>query len=74
MGVTEIVASLLSIIGKVMDRMPTYNQTRKAKFLKLKEEYESELIKDFPTRDDELIILKRMELLEFARVFQSEIQ
>jgi len=74
MGITEIVGLLLSVVDGVLKKLPDYSQRKKETYFKLRQSYEQELLKDFPNRDDELIILKRMELLEFIRTFQSEIQ
>jgi hypothetical protein len=74
MGVVEVFGALLSVIDGILKKLPSYEQRKKEKFYKLKLEYEKELSKDFPSRDDERIALIRSELLEYARTFSTEIQ
>lgn len=71
MGVTEIIGLLLGVVDKVLDRLPTYDQKKKEQYFKLRQEYEEELKKDFPERDDSRILDLRDELLNFVSSFKS---
>lgn len=73
-SIGETVKLLLSITDKLMDRMPTYNQRKKETYHKLRMKYLEEKSKAYPERDDNLVGLCRMELLEFIRTFEQEIE
>jgi hypothetical protein len=73
MGVTEILALTLSIIDKVMDKLPTYDQMKKQQYMALKRRYELEAARDFPLRDDNLVELLRRDLVNLITIFAKEI-
>ena len=70
----ESIKLLLSITNKLMDRMPDYNQNKKEKFYTLRLRYLTERKKEYPQRDDNLIGICRMELMEFLNSFEAEIE
>lgn len=63
----------LGVVDKVLAILPNYSQRKRAKFYKLKKEYDFEKIKNYYDRDDELIIILRGELRVFIKAFQTEI-
>ena len=73
MSNTEVFGTLLSVVDKVMDIIPNYEQIKKEKFYSLRVAYENEKSKEFPYRDDNLVGIYRNRLLQFISVFDSEI-
>lgn len=60
---------LLSITDKILDRMPTYDQRKKAEYFKLKKLYLDELARVYPNRDDNLVDVYRRDLmLKFSEI------
>jgi len=74
MGITEIVALTLSVIDKVMDKLPNYSQVKRQQFYRLRTKYETEQVKDFPERDDNLVELSRRELIRFIETFAEDLK
>jgi len=52
----EILVSALSVVGKVMDKLPDYEQKKAEQFHKLRGEYETELKKPLGLRNDQLVL------------------
>lgn len=73
-SIAEIVNLLLSITDKLMDRLPDYNQRKREQYHKLKMKYLTESSKAYPDRDDNLIGLCRIDLAEFVKTFEQEIE
>lgn len=73
MGVAEIIGALLSIIDKVMDKLPSYEQAKRNRYHKLKEEYYEELQKIPGERNAARITELYYELVRFANDFAKEL-
>jgi hypothetical protein len=73
-SIAESVKLLLSITDKLMDRLPDYNQNKKELFYTLRKRYLVERSKEYPQRDDNLIGICRMDLMEFLKTFEQEIE
>ncbi len=69
----ELIAAALSIISKVMDTLPNYEQAKKQKFHKLKEEYYEEFQKPSGERDDNKLTDLYGQLVRFASDFAKEL-
>lgn len=72
-GITALVAALFSVTDKLLDKMPDYDQRKKEKYFKLRTRYNDEFKKDYPSRDDDLILNLRDELLSFIDTFSKEV-
>lgn len=72
-AIAEIVKLLLSITDKILDRMPTYAQSKREQYFYLRKRYENEIAKEYPNRDDNLCGVYRRDLLLYLAVFDTEI-
>lgn len=68
-----IVLAALGVVGKIMDKTPDYDQSKRKKYFKLKEDYENEIKKQYIERDDNLISRLDGELRLFLEAFGIEI-
>jgi len=73
LGITEVLGALLSVIDKVMDRIPTVEQSRKKKYHNLKEEYYEELQKPPGSRDANKLTDIYYQLVRFATDFAKDL-
>lgn len=64
---------LVGVFDKLLDKMPSFDQTKKNKFYKLKKELIHEENKPFISRDDNRIDNLRDELQLLIQVFDEEI-
>lgn len=74
MNILGTVDLLLSVTGKLLDKLPDYDQRKKEKFYKLQKEYNEEITKEYPQRDDNKIANLRDEIKLFTSTFIKEIQ
>lgn len=74
MSVLGTVELLLSVTGKLLDKLPDYDQRKKEKFNKLQKEYNEEITKEYPQRDDNKLANLRDEIKIFTSTFIKEIQ
>lgn len=70
---TQLLA-VLTIVGKVFDKLPDYIQKKKNKFYKLYREYEYEISKEYHKRDDARIDELTIELHALIVSFGDEIR
>ena len=63
----------LTFGGKLLDKIPDYDQTKKNKFFKDSKRYLEEKSKAFPLRDDDLILNLKDELTAFMDAFNKEL-
>jgi len=73
MSLIETAGLLFGVVSKFMDKTPNYDQKKKQEYYDLKKEYDEQVKKDFPDRDDELISMLRDELRVLSQVFYEEI-
>jgi len=76
MGLRKIVDTftlLVSVVDKVMDLLPSYDQNKKKQFYSLRKKYEEEKSKNYPDRDDNLVGVLHDDLLRFMDVFKEEL-
>lgn len=72
-SILEILSLALGITKKILDRMPSYAQSKKEELYELTKNFETEIAKDFDDRDDNLCDIYRRDLLLFLRSFSDEI-
>jgi len=72
-GVANAVTMLLSVVGKVMDKLPNYTQKKKEEFYELRTQYEEEVAKEYPNRDDNKLGIYRDRVMRFCSIFNSEL-
>ena len=68
-----LIPIMTKITEKLMDKIPDYDDRQRKKYLKLKERYEKEDVKNFPERDDNLVCTYRDDLLRFLDSFAKKI-
>ena len=66
-------SELLNVVGKIVDRMPTYSQKKKEEYHKLRTQYENEKNQVYSLRDDNLVSIYRYSLLRYVSTFKNEI-
>lgn len=54
--------------------MPNYEQSKKEKFYKLRKNYEDEIAREYPLRDDNLCDVYRRNLVLFLSTFNVELE
>ena len=72
-GVADAVTMLLSVVGKVMDKLPNYDQRKKEEFYKLRTKYENEKSKEYYMRDDNQLGIYRDRVMRFCSIFSTEL-
>jgi hypothetical protein len=70
----DMTKELLTVVGKVIDRLPTYSQKKKEFYHRLVSRFETERSKSYDMRDDNLVGLYKMDLQRFLSVFNEEIE
>lgn len=63
----------LNIVSGVLDKMPDYDQRKRKQYYKLLRKYNDEISKDYPQRDDNLVVTYSSELHDFLQAFSKEI-
>ena len=58
-----------TLIGKLVDRTPTYPESKRSKYHKLVRALRAELTKTYPKRDDDLV----MNLRDDIKIMQKEL-
>lgn len=72
-SILELLVLVLGIAKKILDRMPSYAESKKEEFYFLTQRFEDEISKEYPDRDDSKCDIYRRELLLFLRAFSDEI-
>jgi len=72
-GVSGAIEQSAKFASKLMDKLPDYPQKKKEKFYKLNQEYLNAKKKNYPERDDNLILDLRDKLFQFNEIFLTEI-
>jgi len=70
----DMTRELLGVVGKILDKLPTYSQKKKEKYYKLVRKFDIEMSRNYDNRDDNQVGLAKMELERFVQVFSSEIE
>ena len=73
MSLVELLTITLTIVSKFLDKLPTYEQSKKDKFYELKTKYETEMAKDYTNRDDNALDNMRDQLQQLLADFSSEV-
>ena len=73
MSVISLISSSMSVIEKYMDKTPNYPQKKREEFFRIKNSLDNEMKKEYPLRDDDLIMNIRDEYILFAETFAKEI-
>lgn len=68
-----MVTALANMTSKVMDKLPDYDQKKKEHFHDLNTRLNAERKKQYPDRDDDLIMNLRDDLVSFCLAFNEEI-
>ncbi len=66
-----LVLAALNLTSLIMERTPTYAQSKRNKFNKLKEKYESEIKMPFGRRNDRLVLDVGDELRGYVEDFSA---
>lgn len=66
-------ALALSFASKLLDKFPDYDQRKKSKFFDDQKRYNEEIRKDYPLRDDDLILNLKEDLVAFMKAFNEEL-
>ena len=72
--VGTIVATLITLTSKILDKTPNYEQKKKEQWSKLCLRYNDEVKKLYPDRDDDLIMNLREQIVIFSASFSEEIK
>lgn len=72
-SILELLMLALGIAKKILDRMPSYAESKKEEFYYLTKRFEDEVAKDYPDRDDNVCDICRRDLMLFLRSFSDEI-
>jgi len=64
---------LLETVNLAMKKFPEYDQRKQEEFSKLRMEFQSEITKAYPYRDDDLVLNLRDQLLLHVKAFSGEI-
>lgn len=64
----------LAFGSKLMDKLPDYDQKKRADFYKLKSEYFQLLSAPYEERDDDKILYQKEKLAAFMQAFNKEIE
>lgn len=71
--ILELLILALGITKKILDRMPSYAESKKEELYQLSKLYEDEVTKEYSLRDDNLCDVYRHNLLLFLRSFSDAI-
>ena len=70
----DMTKELLIVVGKIINRLPNYNQKKKEKYYELVKKYDTEMSRTYDNRDDNQVGIAKMELDRFVKVFSDEIE
>jgi hypothetical protein len=73
-GVLEVIRMALNVTDKIIDRMPTYEQSKREKMYRLRRNFEDECAKEYPYRDDNKRDIYRREIMFFLESFARELE
>ena len=71
--IIDTFALLISVVDKLMDVLPNYDQRKRKEFYNLRQKYENEKKQSYPLRDDNKVGIYRDKLLLFMSEFKKEI-
>ena len=69
----DMTRELLNVLGKILDKLPSYSQSKKEKYFDLLQRFQREMSRDYESRDDNLVSIYKMELEDFIKIFSDEI-
>lgn len=69
--IVEAATVLISLVNKLIDLFPDYEQKKKEEFYYLKKRYEEAKSQSFPLRDDNQVEIYRNDLIRFIETFNT---
>jgi len=70
----NMVKELLVVVGKIINRLPNYNQKKREQYYDLVKKYDLEMSRNYDNRDDNQVGLAKKNLERFLTVFSTEIE
>lgn len=67
------ITTIISIVNKLLDKTPSYSQTKREQWYLLQRLYNEEVKKMYPDRDDDLVMNLREQVITFAGAFDKDI-
>lgn len=70
----EWITLALSLGDKLLDKLPDYDQRKKDDYYKKKKQYLLERSKNYPQRDDDLLLTLKEDLYNYLDAFRKELE
>ncbi len=71
--IAAAITTIISIIDKLLDKTPSYDQKKREQWYLLQRLYNEEVKKIYPERDDDLVMNLREQIIIFGSAFDKDI-